>query len=1151
MSIITILLVFIGNIVYGQNAFKSDLKRKKTEPVLSREFRSISGRELKEDFAATTRIRGTNLHDKPRVRIIRDPETHEIIFMENLSKELIKRNLRKSAKAQAFDFLSSVKKELKILRVEDELEVVDTQFDPKGLKHSRIQQTFKGVPIYGAEMIVHANDYQVKSLSGRIVPTPSGLSIEPAFSKNTAIEKAFAYLSKITIVSPVKNSGIQLAKAGQKAELTIYKKEGRPVLAYEMTLRPNILERWVLFMDANTGEIIDTYNHTCTFDGIFKSSAKDLNGITRAFRIYETQNTYFLIDPTKEMFDQNNSQLPNSPIGTIWTIDAKNSSIAGEMELSHVTSADGLTWNATAVSAHHNASECYEYYRTTFNRNSLNNKGGNIVSVINITDENGQGMDNAYWNGEFMGYGNGNQGFKPLAGALDVAGHEMTHGVIENSARLEYRNQSGALNESFADIFGAMIDRDDWTLGEDVVKANAFPSGALRSLENPNQGGQRDPGYQPKNMNQYVYLRDVPSEDNGGVHINSGIPNHAFYLFATATGMDKSKAEQIYYQALNNYMTRTSRFVDLRLAVIQSAKDLYGDGGEANAARAAFDGVGIADPSTGEQTPVEQEQEIEVNPGAQFVIVYEPPTGNLYRLEIGGESFDLLSEGLGCKKKPSVNDQGTEMYFVGNDDHIYGIDLTATLPSPIKVSEDASWENVAISKNGKLLAALTTSQEARIYVFNFETNQQAAFDLYNPTYTQGVSTGEVLFADAFEWDYSGEYLIYDAFNQVNGLFGSYEYWDVGVLHAWDVAGNDFGDGQIEKIFTDLEEGDNIGNPAISKTNPNVLAFDYLDGNTNEFSIIGINLNTGDLNIIADNNTIGYPDYTITDSHLAYTTEINVGEVVAAIPLNSDRITASGQAGRLFEGGEDKFAVFYAQGTRELPTKKAQEINFSAIADQNPGGSVLLSATASSGLAVQYTVVSGDASLQGNTLKLGNTPGVVTVQAFQVGNSEFISGSAEQSFCIIPAVPGITTNGEVVSATGASMYQWFVNGSEIGGVTSNRQITADRNGNYQVKAATQDGCFSGFSNAVQIQRVLSTKSSNTEEVVIYPNPSQEIVHITVKTGLNFDSVLLLSSKGDVLKKVDQPWIDIRDLPGGTYLLKIRTDKGENTRKFVKK
>ncbi|WP_055149280.1 M4 family metallopeptidase [Jiulongibacter sediminis] len=1149
--VITILSICIVNIVSAQNVFKGDVKREKGEAKLLKEFRPVSGREMKKGFTTVKPVSGADLHDHPKVNIIRDPETKEIIFIENLKKEAESKGLRKSAKAQAFDFMTSVKNDFGLKEIERELDFIDTQFDSKGLRHTRIQQKFKGVPVYGAEIVVHANDNKVLSMSGRIVSTPSDLSIRPSFPNNTAIEKALNYLADKTIALPVQTEGIQLASGKQVAELTIYRRDGKPVLAYEMTIRPNILERWVIFMDANSGEVIDAYNHTCTFDGIFKTSAKDLNGITRAFRIYETQNTYFLIDPTKEMFDQNNSQLPNSPIGAIWTIDAKNSSIAGEMQLSHVTSADGQTWNATAVSAHHNASECYEYYRNTFGRNSLNNKGGNIVSVINITDEDGQGMDNAYWNGEFMGYGNGNQGFKPLAGALDVAGHEMTHGVIENTARLEYRNQSGALNESFADIFGAMIDRDDWTLGEDVVRASAFPSGALRSLQNPNQGGQRDPGYQPMNMSQYVYLRDIPSEDNGGVHINSGIPNHAYYLFATGSGMTKSKAENIYYHALNNYLTRTSRFVDLRLAVIQSAKDLFGDGIEANAARAAFDAVGIADPGTGQQTPTEEEQEIEVNPGAQFVIVYEPPTGNLYRLELGGSAFDLISEGIGCKKKPSVNDKGTEVYFVGDDDIIYGIDLTASQPSPIRISDEAVWENVAISKDGKLLAALTTSQDAKIYVFNFETNQQAAFDLYNPTYTQGISTGEVLFADAFEWDYSGEYLVYDAFNQVNSVFGSYDYWDVGVLHAWNVATNDFGDGQIQKIFTDLEEGDNIGNPAISKTNPNVLAFDYLDGNTNEFSILGLNLNTGDLNLITDNNTIGFPDYTITDSHLAYTTETNVGEVVAAIPLNSNRISAAGQAGRLFEGGEDKFAVFYAQGTRELPTKKAQEISFSAIADQNPGASVNLSASASSGLTVQYTVVSGDATLQGSTLVLGNTPGVVTVQAFQVGNSEFVSGSSEQSFCINPSAPSVTTNGDVVSAVGASMYQWFVNGNEIGGVTSNSQITANRNGSYQAKAATQDGCFSGFSNSVQIQKVLSSRNSNAAEVAIFPNPSEDLIRISIKSGFRFESGQLLSLKGDVLKNIDHPLVQIQDLPSGSYLLKIKTDKGESTQKFVKK
>ena len=109
---------------------------------------------------------------------------------------------------------------------------------------------------------------------------------------------------------------------------------------------------------------------------------------------------------------------------------------------------------------------------------------------MNVPDEDdGSGLDNAYWNGKAMFYGNGATSFKPLAGAIDVAGHEMTHGVVQSTANLEYQGESGAINESIADIFGSMMDPADWLIGEDVVKPGAFPGGALRSLQDPHNGG--------------------------------------------------------------------------------------------------------------------------------------------------------------------------------------------------------------------------------------------------------------------------------------------------------------------------------------------------------------------------------------------------------------------------------------------------------------------------------------------------------------------------------------------------------------------------------------------------------------------------------------------------------------------------------------
>jgi len=151
-------------------------------------------------------------------------------------------------------------------------------------------------------------------------------------------------------------------------------------------------------------------------------------------------------------------------------------------------------------------------------------------------------------------YGEGDTDFRPLAGALDVSGHEMTHGVVGNSARLEYLGQSGAINESMVDVFGCAMDPADWLIGEDVVLTSAFPTGALRSISDPHNGGLNAPGYQPRTMAEYV----AGSADSYGVHANSGIPNWAYYKFATA--ISRAHGEQIWYRALTTYLSKNSQW---------------------------------------------------------------------------------------------------------------------------------------------------------------------------------------------------------------------------------------------------------------------------------------------------------------------------------------------------------------------------------------------------------------------------------------------------------------------------------------------------------------------------------------------------------------------------------------------------------------
>jgi Zn-dependent metalloprotease len=1157
MRLTFILLLFVTTSALAQKGFDRKHKSagdKSQKPIGN--FLEIQGEKIDKN-ARQIRTQGLSTKLISKYKVTKDPETGRILMIENFSKPDTKTRL--SAQALATNFLGDVKATLQIQDPNQELVLQTTETDEIGMTHMQLQQKYENIPIYGGEVWLHARDNKIETLNGRNFATPKLASVQPQISETRAIELAMADVSKKSIVQ--KTISNDFIKQDHLSELMIYHTDEKGTdarLTYYLTIRPNVLERWVYFVDANSGEILKKFNHTCALDGPFTATAKDLNNVTRTLNIQQFSGTYYMIDTSRPMYNTTNSKLPDTPVGGIMTIDAKNTP-SNNTKYSHVVSSTGTSWNATAVSAHYNAGICYDFYRKTFNRSSLDGKGSTIISVINIADEDGKGMDNAYWNGAFMGYGNGRDFFKPLAGALDVAGHEMTHGVVEASARLEYQNQSGALNESFADIFGAMIDRDDWTMGEEVVKAGVYPSGALRSLQNPNQGGKSARGYQPKIMSQYEYLENTEEEDNGGVHVNSGIPNYAFYLFATNASVGKDKAEQVYYRALTKYLTRTSKFVDARLAVVKAAADLYGaNSAVENAAKAAFDNVGIADPTgnTGNPTPTPTTPTIPVNNGVDYILVFDPTDDKLYTAKTTDTQFKAISSS-GCLSKPSITDDGQYAYFVGKDKNIRRIALSGTFKED-KLTSDAVWDNVAISKDGKRVAGLTNEEEPYMYVFNLEDGGKSAkFKLYNPTYSSGVSTGEVLYADSFEWDYSGEIIIYDAFNSLSSVSGTIEYWDVGLIRAWDTSKKTFGDGKIEKLFTDLEEGESIGNPALSKNSPNVIAFDYYTSDEPDtYYQIGIDLEKSDddfVGIINENNDIGYPGYSRLDDKLLFNAKKGTQEIVKYINLNKDKINASGSAQEWLT--DAKWAVWYVQGTRTLPTKTDQTISFAAISDKNPGTSFTVAATASSKLLVQYTVESGDATVNGSRVNLGTKAGKVKIQAFQVGNSQFNSASAAQSFCIIPATPKITTSSGNLVASGGTKYQWYLNGTAVNGLTQATITPTNAGGSYAVRSLTDDGCASALSTAVDVKPVvLGTELDENIKISLYPNPASDELKIELPAGVAFKEATFYTVSG--LKSMQANKLsannsfNISQLSKGMYILKIETSHGSVSRKIVR-
>jgi Zn-dependent metalloprotease len=268
-----------------------------------------------------------------------------------------------------------------------------------------------------------------------------------------------------------------------------------------------------------------------------------------------------------EVYDcQNAASITNAKL--LW--ENENKSLPADQDATNVIQAADATW---------------KFYYELFGRNSIDNLGMIIQQYIHYDRE----YDNAFWDGRRMIYGDGDgKIFGSFTSDIDIIGHELTHGVTQYEANLDYHVQAGALNESFSDIFGVMIKQrvlnedaktSDWLIGENVLIGEEY---ALRSLKAPGTAYKNHPEIgsdpQPATMDEYINLPDTNSGDWGGVHYNSGIPNFAFYVTAfNMGGFSWEKAGRIWYSALTDRaLAQDASFSDLRKLTVSIAEKLYG-----------------------------------------------------------------------------------------------------------------------------------------------------------------------------------------------------------------------------------------------------------------------------------------------------------------------------------------------------------------------------------------------------------------------------------------------------------------------------------------------------------------------------------------------------------------------------------------------
>jgi Zn-dependent metalloprotease len=282
--------------------------------------------------------------------------------------------------------------------------------------------------------------------------------------------------------------------------------------------------------------------------------------------------------------------------------DAKNSeNLPGSLVRREGQKAKG---GKPVTEAYDYSGSTYNFFKDIFDRNSIDTRGMKLDSTVHY----GEDYNNAFWNGTQMVYGDGDGDiFQRFTKSIDVIGHELTHGVTQYEAALEYQNQAGALNESFSDIFGSLVkqyyfkqkvEKADWLIGNGLFtrKVNGI---ALRSMKEPGTAYDdltigKDP--QPGHMKNYVNT----SSDNGGVHINSGIPNRAFYLAATELGgYAWEKAGRVWYIALTERLRERSDFQKAANLTSEVAGTVYGKNSmEQKAVINAWKGVGLTPKST-------------------------------------------------------------------------------------------------------------------------------------------------------------------------------------------------------------------------------------------------------------------------------------------------------------------------------------------------------------------------------------------------------------------------------------------------------------------------------------------------------------------------------------------------------------------------
>ncbi|MEU4194565.1 M4 family metallopeptidase [Kribbella sp. NPDC026611] len=455
----------------------------------------------------------------------------------------------------------------------EQLKVRDVVKDADGTEYVRYDRTYNGLKVVGGDLIVKRTGEKIAQVTYNRGAKAVGVDTKPSLSQAAALSK-----------------GAKAAKfkaTGNKGQLVVFVTPAKPVLAYEVVTTgvkpdqtPSVLHS---FIDAKSGAVLAQDDEIKTGTG---------NSMYSGTVSIGTSGSYTMTDPSR---------------GGNYTTDLNGSTSGNGTTFTDPddTWGNGATSNrqTAGVDAHYGAQLTWDYYKNVHGRNGIFNNGQGARSRTHY----GNAYVNAFWDGTQMTYGDGASNARPLT-AIDVAGHEMSHGVTEATANLDYSGDAGGLNEATSDIFGTMVefyannasDPGDYLIGEKInINGNGTP---LRYMDKPSKDGRSqdcwststgglDPHYSSGPLNHWFYLA---SEGTGSKVIGGVTHSSTACNGATITGIGHDAAAKVWYRTLSTKLSSGSTYKDAREGAITSAKELYGaDSTECKGVEAAFNGISV------------------------------------------------------------------------------------------------------------------------------------------------------------------------------------------------------------------------------------------------------------------------------------------------------------------------------------------------------------------------------------------------------------------------------------------------------------------------------------------------------------------------------------------------------------------------------